>query len=64
MVVGFENIFSLIQIRFRTKPLISKNNSKGLCILNFLFFWLAERDTGHHHPSATIYGHINDDMRE
>ena len=30
----------------------------------FPFFWLAERDTGHHHPSATIYGHVNDDMRE
>ena len=28
----------------------------------FPVFWLAERDTGHHHPSATIYGHINYDM--
>ena len=41
---------------------MSKNNSEGFCILNFLFFWLAQRDTGYHHPSATIYGHINNDM--
>ena len=41
---------------------MSKNNSKGLRILNFLFFWLAQRDIGHHHPSSTIYGHINYDI--
>ena len=60
--MGFENIFSLVHIEFRTKSVMSKNNSKVLCILNFLFFWLAQRDIGHHHPSSTIYGHINYDM--
>ena len=42
---------------FRTKPLISKNNSKGLCILNFLFYWLAERDTGHR-ISSSVCDHV------
>ena len=41
---------------------MSKNNLKGLCILNFLFFWLAQKDTGPHHPSETIYGRFNYDI--
>ena len=32
---------------------MSKNNSKGFFILNFLFFWLLK---------GTIYGHINYDI--
>ena len=41
---------------------MSKNNLNGLCILNFLFFWPAQKDTGPHHPSEAIYGRFNYDM--
>jgi len=64
VVIGFENICSLIHIKFRlTKPLMSKNDSKYCVYLFPIFFlWFAQRDTSHNHPCATIYGHFNNDM--